>query len=183
VGVPPEGIAALNKTSAGTHQKTIDQGIGLLYAAMPEVFHQLHCLVSGYATTLKGGRRMGFRRFERLIASKQNLVRQYTWFEHYNKNDPLTIYPDDLEDPVAGRIHVDHCLETLRLSLMCYSDVTPMLFEVDPSIPNLGRKADFNVHHKCRNFDKIVDWAQENKVKLDYAQVDQALEESHHHHG
>jgi hypothetical protein len=64
-------------------------------------------------------------------------------------------------DPVAARMHVDHCFEALRLSLMCYGDITPVLAEVDHK-QRLGRKADFNVHHKCRNFEKIVNWVDEN---------------------
>jgi len=63
-------------------------------------------------------------------------------------------------------MHVDHCFETLRLSLMCYSDITPVLVEVDHT-KRLGRKADFNVHHKCRNFEKIVNWVDENGRSLD----------------
>jgi Mycotoxin biosynthesis protein UstYa len=65
------------------------------------------------------------------------------------------------DDPVAVRMHVDHCFEALRLSFMCYSDITPVLIKVDHKA-QLGRKADFNVHHKCRNFEKIVNWVDGN---------------------
>ena len=82
------------------------------------------------------------------------------------------IYPTDLldADPSIAREHVDHCIETLRLSLMCYGDITPLFFDLDPN-EELGRIADFNVHHKCRNFDSIVDWVAENQVILDYSLV------------
>lgn len=75
------------------------------------------------------------------------------------------LYPWGLEDPLAGRMHVDHCIETLRLSLMCYSDITPVLLldDDDPSSPGT---ADFNVHHKCRNFEKIVDYVEDNAVEV-----------------
>lgn len=63
-------------------------------------------------------------------------------------------------------MHVDHCIESLRLSLMCYGDVTPVLIEVAPDAP-LGRRADFNVHHKCRNFEKLTEWVGENGEGLD----------------
>lgn len=65
--------------------------------------------------------------------------------------------PADISEPVAGRMHVDHCIETLRLSLMCYADVTPLLVYEDPDAP-IGVRADFNVHHKCRKFDKLIEY-------------------------
>jgi hypothetical protein len=65
------------------------------------------------------------------------------------------------EDPVTTRTHVDHCIESLRLSFMCYGDITPVLVELDNTTRG-GRKADFNVHHKCRNFEKIVNWVEKN---------------------
>jgi hypothetical protein len=54
-------------------------------------------------------------------------------------------------------MHVDHCIETLRLGIMCTSDITPVLLERN-NYNNLGTSLDFNVHHKCRNFDKIAQY-------------------------
>ena len=62
-------------------------------------------------------------------------------------------------------MHVDHCIETLRLSLMCYGDVTPVLLDHRTG-HKLMRQLDFNVHHKCRNFDQLVDWTLENMVEV-----------------
>ncbi|KAJ0357180.1 hypothetical protein COL154_010382 [Colletotrichum chrysophilum] len=62
-------------------------------------------------------------------------------------------------DPLKNRIHVDHCLEALRISLMCFADVTPLMVRIGGPA---GARADFNTHHKCRNFDKISDWIDEN---------------------
>jgi hypothetical protein len=47
---------------------------------------------------------------------------------------------------------------------MCYGDVTPVL--IDRSDNNIGRMFDFNVHHKCRNFEAIVNYTLENGVLL-----------------
>lgn len=66
------------------------------------------------------------------------------------------MYPHMPVNTVDGRMHVDHCIEALRLSLMCYADITPLLIKKSSRL-KVGRMADFNVHHKCRNFDKIVD--------------------------
>jgi hypothetical protein len=62
---------------------------------------------------------------------------------------------------VAARMHADHCIETLRIALMCHSDVTPLLMLNEPSNA-FGRKADFNSHHRCRNYDNIKQWVREN---------------------
>lgn len=62
-------------------------------------------------------------------------------------------------------MHVDHCIEELRQSLMCYSDITPVLVEVDEG-RNVPRKSDFNVHRKCRNFEKISSYMEKNELFL-----------------
>lgn len=64
------------------------------------------------------------------------------------------------EAAVGNRMHVDHCIETLRLSLMCYADVTPML--IKPAKDGGVGDADFNTHHKCRNFQNILEWSDEH---------------------
>ncbi|KAI3324014.1 hypothetical protein HD806DRAFT_535129 [Xylariaceae sp. AK1471] len=91
----------------------------------------------------------------------------YTWRDYYNDN--LREWLDDGENhqlvdlnvsshhSVGDRMHVDHCIETLRLQLMCNADLTPMLVLKDDTIA-LGSKADFNVHHKCRRWDRLVAW-------------------------
>ena len=90
----------------------------------------------------------------------QNLIRQATWpLSRFNKT--WDTYPLLLEDDIGGRLHIDHCVETLRLSLMCYSDVTPLLAELTPDRPG-GFQLDFNVHHKCRNFDKVTEFLREH---------------------
>lgn len=90
----------------------------------------------------------------------QNLIRQHSWPIELFDKDWGELYPDFLYDnPVLGRMHVDHCIEAIRLSLMCYSDITPVLNEHYDD-PNFDRKADFNTHHQCRNFDKIAEYVE-----------------------
>ncbi len=74
-----------------------------------------------------------------------------------NKYPEDRIPPDLREGPKANRMHVDHCIEALRLSIMCQGDMSPLLVTKDPDRP-IGRKADFNTHHKCRNFTKLQEW-------------------------
>lgn len=80
-------------------------------------------------------------------------------------NESWHSYPWFLTDELAGRMHVDHCLESLRLSLMCYADVTPVLAENNPMRPT-GLQLDFNVHHKCRDFDKMIEYVQAHGVDV-----------------
>ncbi|KAF2752792.1 hypothetical protein EJ05DRAFT_480943 [Pseudovirgaria hyperparasitica] len=109
--------------------------VGTGYTAILEVYHQLHCL---------------------------NMIRGYTWWQVGKY--PGT--PDGLsEDRLMNRMHVDHCIESLRMSLQCFGDVTPLLIrEVPHSF--IGGKADFNTHHRCRNFDRIQEWVDVNYAVL-----------------
>jgi hypothetical protein len=64
---------------------------------------------------------------------------------------------------IGARMHVDHCIEALRISLMCHADTTPYLIINDPTAPQ-GTRADFSPHHKCRNFDRVREWTRENQL-------------------
>lgn len=64
----------------------------------------------------------------------------------------------------ALRMHTDHCIETLRIVLMCQADVSPVLVkwtDTDPPVP----EADFNSHHRCRNFEDILDWNTKHAIQ------------------
>ncbi|KAH8784569.1 hypothetical protein F5882DRAFT_294848, partial [Hyaloscypha sp. PMI_1271] len=85
-------------------------------------------------------------------------IRQYTYLDSYETP------PDDFDEtPEMTRKHIDHCIETLRLSIMCHGDVTPLLIRHSASGP-LGGMMDFSNHHKCRRFDKLLDWMKDNAV-------------------
>ncbi|KAM3464465.1 hypothetical protein MY5147_009503 [Beauveria neobassiana] len=139
VGLTLDDIAKLNKTRAGVSFTEIEGSDpkNPTYASTLEVFHQLHCL---------------------------SLIRQATWpLRMFNES--WHSYPWFLTDKLGGRMHVDHCLESLRLSLMCYADVTPVLAENNPMRPT-GLQLDFNVHHKCRNYDKLLEHVQAHGVDV-----------------
>ncbi|EFY84424.1 hypothetical protein MAC_09526 [Metarhizium acridum CQMa 102] len=59
------------------------------------------------------------------------------------------------------RQHADHCIKILRKSLMCAADVTPMVYLPDEKIKS-AYKADFNMRRKCKNFDRIQQWARDH---------------------
>ncbi|KAI0199890.1 hypothetical protein F4808DRAFT_194786 [Astrocystis sublimbata] len=144
--LPLDGPSKLNKSVEGLKHAHNDPNRG--YAAVLEVFHQLHCL---------------------------NQIRQYTWKDHYAKHmadyisdDNRTAVNLDVADPANAqdRMHVDHCIEALRLQLMCSADLTPLLIEVDES-SELGLKTDFNVRHRCRRWDKITAWQDAHNLEGD----------------
>ncbi|KAK2058041.1 hypothetical protein LY76DRAFT_616784 [Colletotrichum caudatum] len=87
-----------------------------------------------------------------------SFIRQYTYRDEYDYRNATAFRAPQ----VVVRGHVDHCIETLRKALMCTSDVTPVVFELDPSRAS-GSKSDFNMRRKCRNFEKIQEWSLENR--------------------
>lgn len=61
----------------------------------------------------------------------------------------------------------DHCIDTIRLGIMCHGDISLVTFDWtdDELLPN----ANFNIEHECRNFDAIRGWAkahQANKAQI-----------------
>ncbi|KAK3180624.1 hypothetical protein K4F52_007974 [Lecanicillium sp. MT-2017a] len=127
-------LLKLNKTDYDSYIQVVGSTPSdPVYAGILEVFHQLHCLVI-------------------LFWAYQNRLRRATWpIDSFNESWG-DLYPSD--DAESRRMHVDHCIEALRLSLMCYSDVTPMVTKYSPEL-EAGIIADFDVPHKCRNFDKL----------------------------
>jgi hypothetical protein len=78
------------------------------------------------------------------------MLRKYVYKEHY-KND---IAMQETEERL--QVHLDHCIELLRMNLMCMSDVSVLTYTWSDKkdIPN----PDFDVTHRCRDFDKIAEW-------------------------
>ncbi|TQS33910.1 hypothetical protein Golomagni_05730 [Golovinomyces magnicellulatus] len=158
IGLTAEDAAKINRSEPERYIETLDsKPENPTYGSMLEVFHQIHCL---------------------------NLIRTATWPLNRFDKSWGALYPDDLEEPVGARMHVDHCIEALRLSLMCYADVTPMLIIRDESRA-LGSFADFNTHHKCRNFDKLVEYVDRTGTDIpatNTTNLDEMEKGAHHAH-
>ena len=92
----------------------------------------------------------------------QDNVRQFTWYL-MDKYDNETL-PSGFDLSLkALRMHTDHCIETLRLALMCHSDVSLVLLKrssINPLIP----EAEFSSRHRCRNFEDIFAWNKEHAI-------------------
>ena len=108
------------------------------YMVALDVFHQLHCLVCpgslpSYLSTQLG-------------TSYQNQMRKAMYPERY----PNT--PEGIHTP-----HMRHCISSIRQSLMCSADISPIVWQW--SERSLAAKERSDVVHTCRNFDKIKEWA------------------------
>lgn len=114
------------------------------YYAGIEAFHQLHCLVC-----------LRIVIFTLILTNTtQNMIRQYTWGTYYERHG--LPQPSSLRAGVVGnRMHVDHCIETLRLTLMCHGDTTPILREVDANAPIGDSRKWFSNVHKCVDFEVL----------------------------
>ncbi|KAH6644865.1 hypothetical protein C7974DRAFT_420282 [Boeremia exigua] len=102
-----------------------------------EVFHQLHCL---------------------------NQLRQAFYPERWPH---LWQYTPEGKIDYAGRQygHWEHCIESIRQSLICHSDVTPITIHYNATaVPKSG--GDFKIEHTCRNFDALSDWARGRTLGL-----------------
>ncbi|KAF9888833.1 hypothetical protein FE257_008202 [Aspergillus nanangensis] len=131
--VPEDKLDIMNKSHTGRSYKHVPPEVGTGYAAQLGVLHQLHCV---------------------------HMLRQWSYKEHWIDRGldlPGSLYGD----PRLTRMHLDHCIEVLRANIMCTSDVTPILIELDPSAP-FGERADFRANHKCRNFWDIRQWVMDN---------------------
>jgi hypothetical protein len=70
------------------------------------------------------------------------------------------------EDPVinTGHRHINHCIDTIRQSLMCAADISVYTWEWDEERQTTVNKV--KNPHVCRNFDKIKEWATVNTKRI-----------------
>jgi hypothetical protein len=86
-----------------------------------------------------------------------NAIRRDIHWRYYFKDD----YPDG-NFPELHRVHTDHCIYIVLQNLMCSATVDLI---TQPWVDGqLHPFPDFNVQKKCRNFDAIVDWHEENRL-------------------
>ncbi|KAF7589386.1 hypothetical protein BBP40_004329 [Aspergillus hancockii] len=135
INIPQEKFTRLHKSSDVNWLRTPEEkGDG--YVGYLEVFHQLRCL---------------------------NLIRLRIHQKEYEEEFGHPPEQFDRKKAALTATHIDHCLETLRLNVMCTADVTPVMIVVDDTAP-LGRYVDFDIMHKCRNFWDIRTWVDQNRV-------------------
>ncbi|KAI0528471.1 hypothetical protein GGR58DRAFT_526275 [Xylaria digitata] len=84
-----------------------------------------------------------------------NMLRMASYPDHYANH---SLFSES--SPRVVRTHIDHCVEIIRMQLECSAEMTPILTEEIPGF--VYPKADFNVIHKCKNFDDLFSWTKEN---------------------
>lgn len=91
-----------------------------------------------------------------------NLLRQYVYKDYY-----VNVYSDiDRDDEEGLKDNIDHCLEAIRINLMCTADIGIFTFR---DFPEYGfekgdYRPDLSTQHTCRNFDAIHQWAVDHTV-------------------
>jgi len=58
--------------------------------------------------------------------------------------------------------HLDHCIDSIRQSLMCSADISVIPFQWIEEKEQLAARA--TVPHVCRDFDQIQEWARKRAV-------------------
>ncbi|KAH8694221.1 hypothetical protein BGW36DRAFT_301024, partial [Talaromyces proteolyticus] len=109
------------------------------YVVQLDVFHQLHCL----------------------NAIRKTLYPERYWddFDDYYTADGKKNYTS------TSAKHYDHCLDSIRQSIMCHGDIATVYWQWMPirrqPLPRL------EITHTCRDFEAIRDWAKEHQLKGD----------------
>lgn len=62
--------------------------------------------------------------------------------------------------------HIDHCLNSIRESLMCNADLTPNVWSFNEEL-NVSQVR-FDVQHTCKDWSKLKAWAEENKASVEF---------------
>lgn len=57
----------------------------------------------------------------------------------------------------------DHCADMLRQKVMCDADVGVITYNWHEN--NSDPVANFNTPHKCRNFDRVLDWSYRHQTE------------------
>ncbi|KAF8533201.1 hypothetical protein BDD12DRAFT_866480 [Trichophaea hybrida] len=81
-----------------------------------------------------------------------NMIRKRLW-----SNETFSA-----DHELMGIEHLSHCIDSLRQSLMCSSDISPLTWVWDEKAKEA--KEIMEVQHTCRDFGKIQEWARENMV-------------------
>jgi len=88
-----------------------------------------------------------------------NMLRKYTYPKEYPHMQELWT-----TRPKFMRSHLDHCIEIIRQNLMCSADTGIISYDWvsgwEVPFP------DFNTYHKCRNFDAILDWTTNHRIRI-----------------
>ncbi len=163
--ITPEELKLVNKPETSVKVKDPKTGkegyrIGL------EVFHQLHCL----NLIRKSTYRDQYNGKGDFAEEDEGKIRAHLGINTRTPLSPSHFNPIDLSDaPKFGQMltyPTDHCLEMLRMNIMCQVDIGVITFHELPDKPG-DPWPDFSSLHVCRDFDAVRKWAIENTVAND----------------
>lgn len=66
------------------------------------------------------------------------------------------------EENIMTEIHLDHCIDSIRQSVMCSSDLAPIVWLWIEE--NHLAQPVAQVAHTCRDFDVIREWAEDHHI-------------------
>ncbi|OLN89047.1 hypothetical protein CCHL11_06007 [Colletotrichum chlorophyti] len=94
-----------------------------------------------------------------------NLMRKALYY-NYDYYKALGTHAFANQDYIV-RLHVSHCLDTIRQVLMCNVDtgVLGQVWANNPPVPF----PDFNTKHMCKNYDAVREWAEKLQVRLPFS--------------
>ncbi|KAJ7906204.1 hypothetical protein B0H13DRAFT_1619603 [Mycena leptocephala] len=70
------------------------------------------------------------------------------------------LYPDNYT--LKSKVHLRHCVGAIRQALMCYADISPVVWQWSAQYKEAEQRDD--IMHTCRDFDKIQEWAKERSM-------------------
>ena len=78
----------------------------------------------------------------------------------------MRIYADQYPEMLTSnaRIHVDHCIESLRELLVCEGNMTPL--PIQWSAPGKRINPNYAQRHSCRDFEALKEWTRERVASL-----------------
>ncbi|KAI1821802.1 hypothetical protein F4861DRAFT_541578 [Xylaria intraflava] len=91
-----------------------------------------------------------------------DLLRKALHREYYDQHEGS--FAGAPESVVNG--HLEHCVETLRQTLMCHGDISLLTYNwvEGRSMPH----PNFNTVHTCKKWDKIIEWNQKRDVTVEW---------------
>jgi hypothetical protein len=95
------------------------------------------------------------------LTHQKNMVRKATRPDYYQPHPA----EGETEDPDVQTTHehIAHCIDAIRQSIMCASDVTAYTWQWTEE---LGYVNHVKNAHTCRNFDAIREWATVNTERI-----------------
>lgn len=119
------------------------------YIGQLGVHHELHCLVRTAATCT----------ITVLMCLSQKRIRRWIYRDHYQPNLTAAEFEEN-------KIHIDHCIELIRVSTMCRGDTSLSTFKWLDTDHGLVTETRDVSYHSCVNYDALMDWVRGRSLDL-----------------